>query len=180
MNKNSLILNLLENNLKIFYKKNSYIINIFNKIKIIRFLISSNYLVMYNRNSKNLEIFFQNYNKNLRLIEILLNDLAFSLNRLWHLKIKFAGKGFKIKRRRKTKSIKFYFYYSHINVVILKRSKLKQRKKNRFIIKSWDRQNLIRAGNIITSIKPLNIYTKRGIRVGRQIVFKKTGKKSNY
>jgi hypothetical protein len=32
----------------------------------------------------------------------------------------------------------------------------------------------------IVAIRNLNIYTKRGIRIAKQVVFRKTGKKSNY
>jgi hypothetical protein len=32
----------------------------------------------------------------------------------------------------------------------------------------------------ICNIKPINIYTKRGIRLGKQIIYKRKGKKSTY
>jgi len=48
------------------------------------------------------------------------------------------------------------------------------------IIKTWNKNNLGVMLNRSTKIKKLNIFTKKGLRSSRQIVFKKTGKKSNY
>lgn len=174
------VINMMGNNLKIVKKKNYSILNVHNKARLLKIITPENSSVIYNPNTYNIEISLQRTFAFYKLFETHFNNLLFSFNRLWHIKIKFAGKGFKIKRKRKTKSIKFYFYYSHINVIILKNAKLKQRKKNRFIIKTWDKYNLVKAFKQIVSIRSLNIYTKRGIRIAKQVVFRKTGKKSNY
>lgn len=180
MDKNFLIINNLENSMKILKKDVYIILVLFNKFRSIRLFFKGTTQIRYDKNSKNIIIAGSFINSTLKIIEKSINNLIFSFNRLWHVKIKFAGKGFKIKRRRKTKSIKFFFYYSHINVIVLKKAKLKQRKKNKFIIKSWRANNVKLAAQMITSIRNLNIYTKRGIRVSKQVVFRKTGKKSNY
>jgi hypothetical protein len=136
MRKRKLILNILENSVKILKSSGELRIEIFNKNRVFKIFIPNYYTVRYDSSTKSLEIlknFVDNY---YQIIDAHLNDMLFNFNRLWHVKLKFMGKGFKIKRRRRTKSIKFYFYYSHVNVIILKKAKLKQRKKNRFIIKT--------------------------------------------
>lgn len=180
MKTNSVVINLIGNDLKIFLKNKKKILSIYNRIRSLQIGVPFGASIVFDKSTHNLEITLPRSFNFYRLLETNLNNLLFSFNRLWHIKIKFAGKGFKIKRKRKTKSIKFYFYYSHVNVIILKNAKLKQRKKNRFIIKTWDRFNLINTYRSIVAIKNLNIYTKRGIRVAKQVVFRKTGKKSNY
>jgi ribosomal protein L6P/L9E len=107
-------------------------------------------------------------------------ELIYTLVRLWYTKITFKGKGFKIKKRRRTRTIKFFFYHSHLNAIIFKKSKLRQKKKNKIIIKFWNYVNYKRTAALVTSVRGLNIFTKRGLRTSKQIVYKKTGKKSNY
>jgi ribosomal protein L6P/L9E len=180
MFKQYLIVNAMENNVKILKRSNNILVMVFSGSRVVTIFLNELSQIRYDASTKNVLINGLGANIILKFLEKMLNNLVFAFNRLWHVKIKFAGKGFKIKRRRKTKSIKFFFYYSHINVVVLKKSKIKQRKKNKFIIKSWRPYNTILASKLITSIKNLNVYTKRGIRVSKQLVFKKTGKKSNY
>lgn len=92
--------------------------------------------VHYDEKTQHIIFDYKKINSYYKLISKLLTNMLFNFKRLWHVKIKFTGKGFKIKRKKKKKSIKFYFYYSHINVIMLRFSKLKHRKKNRLIIKT--------------------------------------------
>ena len=180
MRSSSLVLNVMCNDVKIFEKKNEYRLEIYNESRLFKINISHSLVVRYNQQTKSIIIVKNSPEYFYKILESVVNDLLFSFNRLWHLKIKFKGKGFKVKRRKRTKTIRFFFYHSHVNAIILKKTNLKQRKKNKFIIKAWSRRNIITTSKKITSIKQLNIYTKRGIRTSRQMVFKKTGKKSNY
>lgn len=180
MNRCKIFINGVDNEIKIFKSKNNLKVNIFNKNRILKLALPKNFLIKFEISTKTVEI-FKKFSENwYKIIESNLNTLLFSFNQLWHIKVKFMGKGFKIKKKRKTRSIKFYFYYSHINVIILKKAKMKQKKKNKFIIKTPNKNTLIKTHLMITKIRPLNIYTKRGIRISKQLVFKKTGKKSNY
>lgn len=180
MDKNKLIINIFGNNLKILKIDNHIIIHIHNNINSFKLIFSKKDLIFFNKNTNNLVIKLFKFNKFSNLINSVINNLLFCFNRLWHVKIKFTGKGYKIKRKKKKKSIKFYFYYSHVNVIMLRNAKLKQRKKNKFIIKTWDKNNLKVTTKKILSIRNLNVFTKRGLRSSRQVIFKKTGKKSNY
>lgn len=117
-------------------------------------------------------------------------DLNYSFNRVnkylktfeiyFFIKIKFKGKGFKIKFNKKLKLIKFYFGRSHITFVKLKKIKLKKITKYKFLLKSLNLAKLKKNSSKITYIKPVNLYTLRGIRISRQFIKKRKGKKSSY
>jgi ribosomal protein L6P/L9E len=133
---NKIVLNIFEKNIKIFKKKNFYIIHINNLTNSFQLTSEINNTVWYESKTQHLIFQYKTLNSYANLISTLITNILFNFMRLWHLKIKFTGKGFKIKRKKKKKSIKFYFYYSHVNVIILRNSKLKHRKKNRMIIKT--------------------------------------------
>lgn len=177
---NILILNIFEKDIKILKKENFFVVHINNEINSFKLVCKKDNLLFYDTKTQHLIFCSKHSNLYFNLLSKLLSNILFAFKRLWHVKIKFTGKGFKIKRKKKKKSIKFYFYYSHINVIMLRFSKLKHKKKNRMIIKTWDKNNIGVTLRKILSIKKLNIFTKRGLRCSKQIIFKKTGKKSNY
>lgn len=96
------------------------------------------------------------------------------------IKIKFKGKGFKIKFKKKIKLIKFYFGRSHITFYKLKKIKIKKINKYKFLLRSFCLSKLKQVASNITNIKPVNVYTLRGIRISRQFIYKRKGKKSSY
>lgn len=106
--------------------------------------------------------------------------ITFSFEDYFSKKIKFKGKGFRLKIKKKHKAIKFLFGHSHLNILFLKNLKLKKCGKYKLTIK----HTLLNDNNIlakkICSIKPVNVYTNRGIRVSRQVIFKRKGKKGSY
>jgi ribosomal protein L6P/L9E len=177
---NKIILNIFEKSIKILKKHNFFIVHINNLTNTFQLASKIDNGIWYDSKSQHLIFNCTNLSSYSNLLSALVNNILFNFKRLWHIKIKFTGKGFKIKRKKKKKSIKFYFYYSHVNVVILKNSKLKHRKKNRMVIKTWNKNNIGTTLKKILNIKKLNIFTKRGLRCSKQIIFKKTGKKSNY
>jgi ribosomal protein L6P/L9E len=95
-------------------------------------------------------------------------------------KIKFKGKGFRLRFKKKNKTLKFMFGHSHINIFFLKNVKIKRLGKYKYLFKSKDVQKIKNIAMLICSVKPINLFTKRGIRKGRQVIFKRKGKKSSY
>jgi ribosomal protein L6P/L9E len=106
--------------------------------------------------------------------------ISYSFENYFSKKIKFKGKGFRLKIKKKHKAIKFLFGHSHLNILFLKNVKLKKCGKYKLTIKStlFNKSNVI--SKQICLIKPVNVYTNRGIRVSRQIIFKRKGKKGSY
>ena len=160
-----------KNNLKIILYNNFYSIT-FTALKKKIIVDLESYCIKLNprfSNFKENNLSFKNVNRFFKLFEF-----------YFFIKIKFKGKGFKIRYNKKLKLIKFYFGRSHMTFYKIKKLKLKKITKYKFLLKSKDWNNLKRHAKNITRIKPVNVYTLRGIRVSRQFISKRKGKKSSY
>ncbi len=104
----------------------------------------------------------------------------FSFEYFFFKKIKFKGKGFRLRIKKKKKVIKFFFGHSHINMLFLKNVILKKTNKYKFILKSTNTEKLNIIVKKILKIKPINVFTNRGIRCTRQKIYKRKGKKGSY
>jgi hypothetical protein len=89
-------------------------------------------------------------------------------------KIKFTGKGYKIKKNSKN-SLVLLFNRSHTTTIWWKNIFLKKLKKYKMYIK-YTKMNT-KIIETITNIRPINIFTKKGLRKSRQVLLKKKGKK---
>jgi hypothetical protein len=115
-----------------------------------------------------------------KLYFILLEKFFFSWDSYFFEKIKFKGKGYRIAFKKKKKIMKFYFGHSHKTIFIFRWTIIKKPHKYKFIILQNNLTTLKKLNHEILKIKPLNIYTKRGLRNFRQIIYKRKGKKSSY
>ena len=89
-------------------------------------------------------------------------------------KIKFTGKGYKIKKNS-SKSLILLFNRAHITTVWWRNVFIKKLKKYKIYVKYTNKnKNLL---NTILNTRPINIFTKKGLRKSRQILLKKKGKK---
>ena len=94
-------------------------------------------------------------------------------------KLKFKGKGYYLyKNLRNTLTPQFgYFHriyvYSFFN-------RVKFLSKTKFIVFGLIKNDVISVSHNIKSKRYINIFTSRGVRFARQIVYKKTGKVSSY
>lgn len=109
-----------------------------------------------------------------------LNHKMFTFENMFFEKITFKGKGFKLISKKKTNFLHFFFGHSHIKVIFLKKARMKRLSKYKYYFKSKLDQKLKQSARLISNIRPLNIFTKRGLRRNRQVVFKRKGKKSTY
>lgn len=110
----------------------------------------------------------------------ILNNLLFAFNHYFFKKIKFKGKGFRLKIKKQKKICKFLFGHSHTMLAYIKNIKIQKCTKYKFNLKSVNKINLQSLVSSIIVIKPNNVYTNRGIREGRQIIFRRKGKKGSY
>lgn len=95
------------------------------------------------------------------------------------LKIKFKGKGYYIfKNKRRTITPQFghshrlYLYSYFVSVTFLA--------KTRIILFGFIKSDLIKVGLNLKMMRSINIFTGRGVRFNRQIIYRKTGKVSSY
>lgn len=162
------ILNLENYNLSIFKKESSIYLYLYNnnyyillkiskqtKIK----LITKNLIELSNTNT-NKKLSIKNFIKQFYLCE--------------YTKIKFAGKGYKIKKNTKN-SFVLLFNRAHTTTIWWRDIFVKKLKKYKMYIKyTTANKNFIKT---IIDVRPINIFTKKGLRQSRQILLKKKGKK---
>lgn len=137
--------------------------------------LKNNYIYIYTYN-KNITIIIKinnkiknkNYNKD--LVKIFLNQFCYII----YIKIKFTGKGYKIKKNT-NKSMIFLFNRAHITNIWWKNIFLFKIKKYKIFLKIQN--NNINIINNILNIRYINIFTKKGLRISKQILLKKKGKK---
>src|ERR1700744_6307073 len=99
----------------------------------------------------------------------------FLLECIFFEKIKFNGKGFKITFKKKNKFLNFMFGHSHIKIIFLKNTEIKRLSKYKYILKYTNKCKLKQTALLISRVRLLNIFTKRGLRIMRQNVFKRKG-----
>lgn len=128
------------------------------------------------KETNNIKIFTENTRKN-TYTNNGLNKFLKELYCYHYLKIKFKGKGYKVKILRKRKMIQFFFGVSHIKIVFLKKIILKKLTKYKFFLKSKNIQILKKIGNKILNVRRLNPYTLRGLRLSKTVIVKRKGKK---
>lgn len=93
-----------------------------------------------------------------------------------NLKVRFSGKGYKLVKY--AKRVALYLNTSHTQWLFLFKSMIFKIQKQKYLIINLHKKELSNVSRNLVSARPLNIYTKRGLRASRQDVFKKIGKRS--
>lgn len=113
------------------------------------------------------------------LFYFFLKKVLYSFSQLFFRKIKFKGKGYYIyKNKRNTITPQFgyahriYVYAFSLNVSFLTKTKILMFGLNDLDIKNYSLQ--------VYNIRPINIFTGRGMRFSKQVIYKKAGKISLY
>lgn len=95
------------------------------------------------------------------------------------LKLKFKGKGYYIyKNKRNTITPQFgyahrlYLYSYFVSVKFLSKTSI--------MLFGFNKDDLVKIGLGIKQMRPINIFTGRGVRFSKQIIYKKVGKVSSY
>jgi hypothetical protein len=107
-------------------------------------------------------------------IDVFLQKYIKQINNYNFVKIKFSGKGYKIKKNNK-KHILLMFNRAHITHLWWRNIFLKKLKKYKIYIKYT--QVSFKLLKTILSVRNINIFTKKGLRQSKQLLYKKKGKK---
>ena len=158
-------------NISIFRKHNIIYLYIYN-VNYFSLIRLSPTLKLYLRNQKCLEILQVTYN-NINL-DLYLNKFLKQFFLCEYSKIKFSGKGYKIKKNS-TQSLILLFNRAHLTTVWWRNIFLKKYKKYKIYINYTDKNKYFI--NTVLKIRYINIFTKKGLRESRQIILKKKGKK---
>lgn len=139
------------------------------KFLMIRYDVQTHSLILQFLFTNNFFKLFFNYFKN----------LLYSFTKIFFRKLKFKGKGYYIfKNYRNT--IALQFGYSHMLYVYSFFVTVKFLSKTSVFMFGINKINLLNRSNALYKLRPINVFTGKGIRFSRQIVYRKTGKISSY
>lgn len=105
--------------------------------------------------------------------------LFYIFHRPFFIKLKFKGKGYYIYKNKRN-TITPQFGYAHRIYKYTFNTSVKFRTKTSIILFGLVKRDIIESGFLIKNMRPINIFTGRGVRFSRQIIYKKTGKVSSY
>jgi ribosomal protein L6P/L9E len=108
--------------------------------------------------------------------KIVIEDFFLKLNSLPNQKLKFSGKGYKI--IKKGLILNLYLNTSHEQWAFFFQTIVIKTQKQKFLFINKNIFQLIKTISSILKIRPINIFTKRGLRLSKQRVLKKVGKRS--
>lgn len=103
----------------------------------------------------------------------------FSFTKVFFRKLKFKGKGYYIYKNKRN-TIALRFGYSHIKRLFFFFSYVKFLSKTSVFIFGIDKFTITSLSIQLKNVRPINIFTGKGVRFTRQIIYRKTGKISSY
>lgn len=162
----------------------------FNKKNIIIYFFNKNYFFYLPIPFKFLNFYYDFFNKGFIFFNIFINNyyrtffffyktIFNSFNGFFFLKLKFKGKGYYIYKNKRN-TIAFKFGYSHIKRVFFYSSYVKFLSKTLILIYGINKNFIFKNSFLFFNVRPINIFTGKGIRFTRQIIYKKAGKISSY
>lgn len=105
--------------------------------------------------------------------------IFYSFSKLFFCKLKFKGKGYYIyKNTRNTLALQFG--YSHLLYLYSFFLNIKFLTKTSILLFGVNFEDIFFLGYSFYKLKPINIFTGKGIRFSKQIIYRKTGKVSSY
>lgn len=108
-----------------------------------------------------------------------LNELLSRFHRPFFLKVRFKGKGYYMYKNYRN-TIAPQFGYAHRVYVYAQAISVRFLSKTKVLLFGLSKRDVTAVAHNLKQVKPINIFTGRGVRFARQVVYKKTGKVSSY
>lgn len=106
----------------------------------------------------------------------LLSDYIYTWSNFFLKKITFKGKGYKIVKKKKF--LLLNFNHAHLTWLLLFNTICIKNTKQKFFLILKNYKKLNNFTKTILKIRPINIYTKRGLKEAKQKILKKIGKRT--
>jgi ribosomal protein L6P/L9E len=103
----------------------------------------------------------------------------YTFSKIFFRKLKFKGKGYYIYKNKRN-TIALQFGYSHIKRLFFFYNFVRFLSKTSIIIFGFDSLKIAKSSIELKNTRPINLFTGKGVRFNRQIIYRKTGKISNY
>ena len=157
-----------------------YNVFLFNTIFYSLFYLPSNFSkVSFNKETNSIcykSLYCSNYTKPY-LNHI--SQVAFTFSKVYFSKVKFKGKGYYIYKNVRN-TIAPQFGYSHRLYVYSWFSYIKFTSKSSLIVFGLCLKSIFQVAQSIRYLRKINVFTGRGVRFSRQVVYSKPGKVSSY
>jgi hypothetical protein len=126
-------------------------------------------------------IFFIYYGENLAFTMWIkkIIELLTAFNRYFFIKIRFSGKGYYIYKNQRN-TVTPQFNYSHRIYLYNFNTKVYFLSKTKLILYGLTKKDVIYNSMKVKQKRSVNIFTSRGVRFAKQILYKKLGKVSTY
>ena len=108
-----------------------------------------------------------------------LNELISRFNKPFFLKLKFKGKGYYVYKNYRN-TIAPQFGYAHRVYVYSFANSVRFLSKTKVFLFGMSKTDILKTGHNLFYTRPINVFTGRGVRFARQVVYKKTGKIGAY
>ena len=106
-------------------------------------------------------------------------ELFTTMHKPFFLKLKFKGKGYYLYKNKRG-TVTPQFGYSHRLYMYSYFVKIKFLSKTSVILFGMIKSDLKNIGHQLKQMRPINIFTGRGVRFNKQVIYKKVGKVSSY
>ena len=118
--------------------------------------------------------------KKIKKSQTLIKRFCQKITKIRKRRMRFTGKGYKIKKSKVSKNYRFFFGRSHKSFIFNGGMVSKKQAKQKIIIASNNNKKLNKVAMLLVSVRSTNAYTKRGLRKSKQFILKRPGKKSTY
>lgn len=108
-----------------------------------------------------------------------LSSLFSKFHKPFFLKLKFKGKGYYVYKNARN-TIAPQFGYAHRVYVYSFKSSVKFLSKTKVLLFGLSKVDIMRTGHAFMKTRPINVFTGRGVRFAKQIIYRKTGKVGAY
>lgn len=109
-----------------------------------------------------------------------IQQFLFVLSYWRYVRIYYTGKGYKIKKYKTRNLLSFFFGACHFKIINIPGYPLKFKRRRSFSLYYKSALLLKYNLNQIMMIKPLNLYTQRGLKHSKQIIYKKPKRKATF
>lgn len=133
----------------------------------------------YDKNINNLSFNFFFKNNFSSIFWNLFKIIFYSFSKIFFKKLKFKGKGYYIYKNIRN-TIALQFGYSHLFYLYSFYLSVKFITKTTVLMFGINYSNLLFSSFSLYNVKKINIFTAKGIRFAKQIIYRKTGKVSSY
>lgn len=83
-------------------------------------------------------------------------------------------------RREKNRFMRYFFGHSHYKMIKFNKSVLLKLNKQKFIVYNISLTTILKIIKSVKKVKPVNLFTKRGLKYTRQIISKRRGKSKTF